>query len=190
MDTHARLEAHLSVDEIGKRYRMCKDARVKIWLQAIWLRAQGNGTNEVAQTIGCKPDWVRRLVRRWNSLGPESFKDCRKSNGRAALLSSEQQAELMQALMEPAPDGGLWNGHKVAKWIADKTGRKVPYNRGWIYMRDLGFTSQTPRPRHRDADKIKQEEFKKNSPNYIPILGIFAPKQKLRSGRRTRPGLA
>lgn len=190
MDTHAKVKALLSVAEIGKRYRACKDARVRTWWQAIWLRAQGKGTSEVAQTIGCKPDWVRRLVRRWNGSGPESFKDCRESNGRAALLSLEHQAELMQDLMGPSPDGGLWNGHKVARWITDKTGCEVPYNRGWIYMRDLGLTSQTPRPRHRDADKIKQEEFKKNSPNYIPILAIFAQKQKSRSGRRMRKGLA
>ena len=112
-----------------------------------------------------------------------------KENGRPPLLSPEQQADLHEALMGPAPDGGLWNQRKVADWISTRVGHKVPHKRGWIYMRSLGFTSQTPRPRHRDANKIQQEEFKKNSPNYIPILGVFAQTLKSKCGRKMKRAL-
>jgi hypothetical protein len=46
--------------------------------------------------------------------------------GGTFMLSSEQQAQLHQALDEPPPDGGLWSGPKVAHWIVEQTGRKVP----------------------------------------------------------------
>jgi transposase len=186
MNKHSELVQHLPVNEVEKRFRACKDANVKSWWQAIWLRMKGKTTTEVSQIVSCKPDWVRRLVRRWNALGADGVEDGRKQNGRAPLLSREQQIELMEALTQPAPDGGLWNGHKVAQWISKKIGHDVPYNRGWIYMRELGFTCQTPRPRHREADKIKQDEFKKNFPNYIPILARFAPRQRSKSGRKMK----
>ena len=186
MNRHAELLGHLPLDDIEKCYRTCKDGRVKSRWHAIWLRMRGKTTTEVSEIISCQPDWVRRLVRRWNSGGPESLKDGRESNGRDPLLSPSQQADLLQALMQPAPDGGLWNGPKVAQWISQRVGHSVPAKRGWIYMRDLGFTSQTPRPRHREADRMKQEEFKKNSPNYLPILAVFAQRQKLRSGHKMK----
>lgn len=186
MNRHAVVLPHLSMEEVQNRYRVCKDALVKSWWQAILLRLRGKTTSEVAEIIGCKPDWIRRLVRRWNAEGAEGLKDHRQSNGRDPLLSPEQQAELLQALMGPAPDGGLWHGGKVAKWISEKVGYQVPYNRGWIYMKELGLSCQTPRPRNRQADKIKQEAFKKNSPNYIPILAVFAQRPKSKSGRRMK----
>lgn len=186
MNKHSKIVLHLSVDEVEKRFRTCKEVSVKSWWQAIWLRMKGKTTTEVSQIISSKPDWVRQLVRRWNSLGVDGMKDARKQNGRAPILSPEQQRELLEALMQPAPDGGLWNGNKVAQWISQKIGREVPYNRGWIYMRALGFSCQTPRPRHQDADKIKQDEFKKNSPNYIPILRIFVPRPRSKSGHKMK----
>lgn len=190
MRKHGNVEAHLLVGEVEHRFRTCRDARVKSRWQAIWLRMQGRTTAEVAAIISCKPDWVRRLVRRWNMGGPDSLKDGRESNGREPLLSVTQQNALLEALMEPCPDGGLWNGKKVAQWISTQIGRPVPPKRGWIYLRDLGFTSQTPRPRHREADKVAQEQFKKNCPNSIPILAIFALKPRSKSGPRMKRALA
>lgn len=186
MRKHGNLIAHLPLEEVEHRFRTCRDARVKSRWQGIWLRMQGRTTAEVACIISCKPDWVRRLVRRWNIGGPDDLKDGRESNGREPLLSAIQQNALLQALTGPSPDGGLWNGKKVAQWISTQIGRPVPAKRGWIYLRDLGFTSQTPRPRHREADKHAQEQFKKNCPNSIPILAIFALKPRSKSGRKMR----
>lgn len=186
MSVLANLIEHLPIQEVQKQFQTCRDGRIKSRWQVIWLRMRGKTTAAVADIVGCKSDWVRQLVRRWNSQGPQGLNDGRTRNGRAPLLSLEQQAELIEILMRPAPDGGLWNGPKVAQWISQKVGHQVPQKRGWIYMRDLGFSSQTPRPRHQQADKIRQEEFKKNSPNSTPVLATFAPKQKLKFGRKTK----
>jgi len=186
MNKHAAIVWHLPVEEVQKQYRACRDARVKSRWRAIWLRMRGKTTTEVSEMIDCKPDWIRRLVRRWNKDGTAGLNEGRKKNGRRPLLSTEQQADLHEALMHPAPDGGLWNQRKVADWISERVGYKVPHKRGWIYMRSLGFTSQTPRPRHREADKLQQEEFKKNFPNSIPILGVFVRKPRSKFGPKTR----
>lgn len=189
MRRHGELRHHLQIEEIERRFRTCRDAGVKSRWQAIWLRTRGKTTTEVSELISCKPDWVRRLVRRWNASGPDGLKDGRKSNGRKPLLSAMQQSCLLEALMGPAPDGGLWNGKKVALWISNQIGHAVPRTRGWIYLRELGFTSQTPRPRHREADKIAQEQFKKNSPHSIPILAVFTLKPRSKFGHKMKPVL-
>lgn len=186
MSQRLQVAPHLSVEEIKKRFRKCRDGRIKSRWQAIWLCIRGRSTKDVAEIIGCQPDWVRRLVRRWNFGGPVSLDDGRKSNCRKSLLTIEQKGLLHEALMGPCPDGGLWNGKKVAEWISKLLGRHIPGKRGWVYLRQLGFTSQTPRPRHQNADKMLQEKFKKNSPNYIPILRIFVPRLKFRSGLKMK----
>lgn len=90
--------------------------------------------------------------------------DMRRNNpGVKALLSREQQLELRQALQGEAPDGGLWNSRKVAQWIENNTGKKKIYvQRGWEYLKKLGFSLKRPRPRHEKASAEQQEAFKKS----------------------------
>jgi transposase len=159
-----RLEVaeHLSVEALGSRYRGCRDAVEKVHWQVVWLKASGEPTGEIARVTGYQPDWVRRIVRRYNAEGPWSLGDRRQHNGREPLLDEAQQAELVEALSGPAPDGGLWNSPKVASWLSERVGRPVGYQRGWQYLRRLGFTIQQPRPRHVEASEEEQEAFKKN----------------------------
>ncbi|NEQ87520.1 MAG: IS630 family transposase, partial [Moorea sp. SIO2I5] len=42
-----------------------------------------------------------------------------------AILTDLQQAQLWQVLSEKSPDGGLWNGRKVADWLSELTRRQV-----------------------------------------------------------------
>jgi Winged helix-turn helix len=105
---------HLTVVELFERYRGAEDAALKAHLQVIWLKAQGWRTNEVARCTGFKPDWVRRLVHRYNEHGPGSLGDRRASNGREPLLSEAQRQELLTALGKPAPYGPTL----TARWVS------------------------------------------------------------------------
>jgi transposase len=80
------------------------------------------------------------------------------------LLSSEQQWRLQAALDEPPDDGGLWTGPKVSLWIEKQTGRRVPPQRGWQYLKRLGYSKRVVRPRHAKADAEQQAAFKKTFP--------------------------
>ncbi|WP_204152628.1 helix-turn-helix domain-containing protein, partial [Leptolyngbya sp. CCY15150] len=60
------------------------------------------------------------LVRDYNAHGPQCLGDGRRENpGAPPLLSEEQQALLLQVLRGEAPDGGLWNGRKVADYLSE-----------------------------------------------------------------------
>ena len=188
MGTGRRLEVagHLGVVQLFERYRGAEDPAEKAHLQVIWLKAQGWGTGEVARCTGFNPDWVRRLVRRYNEHGPGSLGDRRAGNGREPLLTEAQRQELLEALAKPSPYGGLWSSAKVARWIGERLGRKVWPQRGWVYLRDLGMTLQRPRPRHVKADPDAQVAFKKNSRGSYVAFIESVPARESSSGRRTK----
>src|SRR5574341_2643690 len=93
MGTGRRLEVagHLTVTELFERYRGAEGPALKAHLQVIWLKAQRWGTREVARCTGYKPDWVRRLVRRYNAHGPESLGDRRADNGQIGRASCRER---------------------------------------------------------------------------------------------------
>ncbi len=134
--------------------------------QIVWLLSQGKLTREVAQATGYSAEWIRQIAGRYNRLGEEGLGDRRHRNPGAkdrALLSPQLREALGEALSGPPQDGGMWNSRKVAEWIAGRIGREVGVQRGWEYLRLLGYTPQVPRPTHARADTKRQDEFKGNS---------------------------
>jgi transposase len=158
------LAPHLPAAELERRYRRAHDPVARSHLQIVWLLAAGRPTAEVAAATGYSPDWVRAVAHRYNAGGPGGLGDRRRGNpGAAPLLDAAGREALRAALGDAAPDGGLWTGRKVAAWMADRLGRPVAEQRGWEWLRRLGFTPQRPRPRAARADPAAQEAFKKGA---------------------------
>ena len=160
------LQPHLSVMELEQQYRQAREpVQRSHFLQILWLLAQGHNAQQVAQITGYTPVWIRQLAKRYNQEGPQALGDRRRHNpGGQFFLSPAQQERLKQAILSgPPAGGGVWNSRAVAAWISQETGRAVYPQRGWDYLRRLGFTPQVPRPRHAKADPEAQETFKKNS---------------------------
>lgn len=152
---------HLTIAELEQRYRGAGDPVARSQWQIVWLLASGMATAEVARVTGYSVRWVQEIARRYRA-GPAALGDRRHSNpGAAPLLNQEQQEALRAALRGPAPDGGLWSCRTVAGWMSQILGRPVSTQRGWEWMRRLGFTPQRPRPRETRADPAAQEAFKK-----------------------------
>ena len=105
---------------------------------------------------------VRAVLRRWNEHGPQGLTDRRTANRGRPALSDDRRAELFAALKKRPPDGGLWNGPKVARYVRDWWGVGVRPETGWRWLRKLGFTLQVPRPSHpRAADRPSRQRWKK-----------------------------
>jgi transposase len=115
---------------------------------------------------GYSRGWIYELVWGYNHLGPESLGDQRDQNRDSdPLLNDIEQAQLWQVLQQPPPDGGLWNGRKVADWMSELKGYKVSRQRGWEYLKSMKFRLRVPRPEHQQSDLLEQEEWKKKSPS-------------------------
>ena len=152
---------HLRVEEREQRYRRADDPLARSQWQMVWLLASGLPTGQVARVTGYSVRWVQEIARRYRA-GPQAIGDRRHGNpGASPLLDAAQQEQLRQALAGPAPDDGIWSCRSVAAWMSQTLGRPVSAQRGWEWMRRLGFTPQRPRPRETRADPVAQEAFKK-----------------------------
>jgi transposase len=152
---------HLTVEELHERYREAGDPVARSQWHMLWLLAQGTPTAVVAEMTGYTVRWVQEVARRYRA-GPQAIGDRRHGNpGAAPLLDVTQQAALRAALAGPTPNGGLWTGRQVARWMSARLGRPVSVQRGWEWLRRVGFTPQRPRPRETRADPVAQEAFKK-----------------------------
>jgi transposase len=141
MPPKAALKPYLSTDELKNRYRQAKEtAEARRW-QLLHLVAQDWTIKQAAQAVDLNYDYAKEIIRRYNQEGPEAVSNRSRSRRTASrsLLTLEQQQELQRLLKDPAPDGGLWSGPKVAQWIAEKTGRSHVWpQRGWDYLKRLG----------------------------------------------------
>jgi transposase len=159
------IRQYLSVGELKKLYMDCTDGVEKTHWQTIWLLARTDATfsaEEVGSLLGYCADWVRRLARRYNKMGPAGLEDKRKYNGQKQILSETKRKQLEELLRKRPRDGGLWTSKKVSTWMSGKLARKVSSVTGWKYLKRLGFTLQVPRPKHgSSATKAEQTAFKK-----------------------------
>ncbi len=169
MPKRIELSPHANTEELERLYRKAKDPVERSHRQIVWLLSEGRTTEEVCEVTGYSPGWVRQIARRYNEQGVEGLGDRRHSNPGArgrALLDEAGEAELLEALQEPPPasvGGGMWSGPKVALWIAQRNGlEKVHVQRGFEYLRKVGFSPQVPRPSSVRAEPEEQEAFKKS----------------------------
>jgi len=128
----------------------------------VWLLAQGQPTEAVAQSTGYSNTWIYTIVQRYNQAGAPGIGDRRHANrGGKPLLSPDLAAELDAVLDQLPPDGGVWTSTKVAAWMSAKLGRTVHVPRGWEALQRLGLRPKVPRPRHVQADAEAQATFPK-----------------------------
>jgi transposase len=157
MPRYATVSDRLPMDALEQRYRTARDPVERTHWQALWLVAGGRTAAEAAAIVGYSLTWLRTVIRRYNADGDAGSGDHRHTNpGGTALLTVAQREDLRAALGGPAPDGGLWSCQKVADWIGRQLDRPVSEQRGWDYLRRLGFSPQRPRPREVRADPQAQ----------------------------------
>lgn len=157
------LSQHLSTQELFNRYRSTNNVIQKSHYQIIWLLSTSKTPKQVAEITGYSQTWIYQLINRYNQQGEEGLGDLRASNpGKEPLLNDIQQAQLHQVLTSAAPDGGLWNGRKVAEWTPQVTGKEVSRMRGWEYLKQMEYTLRVPRPEHQEISIQEQQDWKKN----------------------------
>lgn len=146
MPPKAALKSYLTPDELKVRYRQARDtAEARRW-QLIHLVAQDWTIKQAAQAVDLNYDYAKEIIRRYNQEGPDAVKNRRRRRqvSPRSLLTADQQKELQAVLELPAPDGSEWTGPKVAKWIAEKTGRSHVWpQRGWDYLKRLKGIPET-----------------------------------------------
>ena len=146
----AQVAGHLSLDELQAGYRGSEDATLARHYQVIWLLAQGRTCAEVARLTGFAPRWVEQLLARYNGFGPvlarrPAARERRGADGADpgdagdAAGTGEEPARRRRGL-DGEEGGGVDGGRARARRVAEQ--------RGWEALRAIGWTIQSPRPRH------------------------------------------
>jgi transposase len=158
---------HLPPAEIARRYRACQDSVEKTRWQVLWLMTrpgEPRSADEAARLVGFTGNWARTLVKRYNAHGPGGLADRRATNGRKPKLTAEQRAGLLAAIQQPPPDGGLWSGPKLRRYVGDRYGVALSHTAAWNYLKALGFRLKVPRPRHPKAATAEEQAEWKTRP--------------------------
>jgi len=183
---------HRTAKQIRAKYRSCRHPIEKVRWHAIWLLSRTDEPRTPAQVgdlVGLSAVTVRDVLHRWNDQGPDGVIDRRKGNGAEPKLTTRRQDALYAALQKRPPDGGLWTGPKVARYVRDRWRVTVRPETGWRWLVDLGFTLQVPRPSHpKAADAQIRRGWKKTCDGVCGGCGRPTPVRPSRCGPRTRRG--
>jgi transposase len=158
MPRYLPLEPHLPPEAIHACFLEATGAERTHW-HVIWLKSQGLRTGEIHRRTGLTAAWIREIIHRYNAGGPEALRDRRRHNAGAPCLLTPVQKTELRRLIAAAPDA--WNGPRVARWIAEVTGRAVVHpQRGWEYLRRLAPTGDgaLPSDASTPAARVHREE--------------------------------
>lgn len=160
MPARLRLTTHLRPEELLEQFRAAEEVTARSHWQVLWMVCQGFRTEDISDAVNYSPTWIRKLVARYNEGGESAMGDQRRHNaGAAPLLGAKEEKALLEELEQQQPEGDLWSGPQVARWMSERLDRPVSRVRGWETLRRLGYTPQRPRPAHDKADPQAQAAF-------------------------------
>ena len=164
---------HLPLDELRALADAATPKRRFLRIRAVILASEGRTAPEVAAALGCSRRAAQAWVARDNAEGSDGFDD-RPRSGRPSFLNPEMADRLRRRIdAGPAPEDGscTLRGPEVHALLRREFG--VLYSLPAVYalLHRLGYSCLEPRPSHRKADPVAQDEFKKSR----------------RPGRRHRP---
>jgi transposase len=162
MARRIQLAAHLSVEELGRRYRLATDPVERSRWHMLWLLGQGQTAQQVAAVTGYSAYWIGQIAQCYNRQGPVGVSNrWHQARGHAPAIPLVLQEELRQVLTGPPSAEDKWTGRTEAEWLTARVGRLVPYHLGWRYLRRLGLRRYAPRPRHvQGAEPAEREAYK------------------------------
>jgi len=185
MPKKAYLANYYSSEELKYKYLKSQDAVESRRWHLLWKISLGWTIKNSAIAVGTNYDYAKEIVNKYNSLGAAGLKNLKnkqpqRRGGKKTLLTDEQLQKLCQKLESKPSDGGIWTGPKVAQWIAQEKGvKKVGNQRGWDYLKKLRYSWQSPRPKHKKASEIEQEQLIQNLPLQVRKLEENYPEAEI-----------
>ena len=188
MRTPLKVERAGAVTELAAGLRIEKRSVNQIRLRAVLTVARGEHVPAVAKALSVGERAIRNWVHAYNESGVEGLAD--KRAGRVCRLSAEDQSRLQERIRSGSleTDGVCsLRGQDIRRILQREFG--ADYAASSVYYllhHQLGFSYLKPRPLHRKTDPAAQEAFKKTSRRGSRKSGGSTPRNKSRSGSRTK----
>lgn len=137
----------------------------------LWLRAALDlPAAPVATALGWHIGSVYNLQSRYLHNGSATLVGVGRGGRRQALLTEEQEAQLLSTFASLAGQGGVVEAGVLRPAYEKKVGAKVAKSTVYRLLARQGWRKLVPRPYHPDASRQQQQAFKKSG------VGGCAPK--------------
>lgn len=162
---HVTMKYGITVHDLLQEERKMKNSFFKQRLMSIRLVMDGHSATSAAQIIGICRQSVSTYIQIFNSDGIEGLLERRYPPGRTPYLSSSEETEVRNILMESTPNQeGIgpeahWDT-RVLQYLLEER-YHVSMSRGGIcdMLHRWGFTYTRPTYRLKKADPLKQQKF-------------------------------
>src|SRR5690349_7120783 len=132
---------------------------------AIWMVAQGPlHAPEVARLLVVSVASVWQWIGQYNAQGPEGLAGPGRGGRRHGLLSTGDEAVVLQRFLARARRGHVTTAHHLRDALCEAAGQEVSLSYVYDVLRRHDWRKIVPRPRHPKADPTAQAAYKKTSP--------------------------
>jgi transposase len=130
--------------ELRARLRQATMApRLRVRLQCVQLRDQGQTVPQVAEQLAVSQATVRRSLRRVVAGGLDALAD-RPRAGRPPRLGDHDLGAVEELLRQAARQGQVWTAGQLAAWLAATRGVQVSRGRLGTLLRQRGCRWTSP----------------------------------------------
>jgi len=162
-----KIKSHLTEVELRKVMNSQKSIQdFKDWqiIHSVQVNS-GKTASEIAAILCVKPENIYKKVQKYNKFGA-SWKTNVKRGGRREVrckMTLEKEKEFLKGLEEDALAGQFITFQQVKVKVEKQIGGTVSDDYIWDLFKRHKWTKKAPRQSHPQADKVAQEEYKKNS---------------------------
>lgn len=189
---HVKLHDPQDLTRLRRQSRRQRDAKQRDRYRAILLALEGHEAPAIAQTLGRSRAFVQRWVYAYRDHGLDAIA-AKRQTGRPPNLSPEKETPFRERFLAgPTEADGVCTlrAKDAQRILREEFG--VAYTLGGVYdlLHRLGFSSLTPRPRHRKNDPASMQQWLDDA----PLLSRTSQRRTLgkrsKSGSTTKRGLA
>ena len=153
-----RMDWQDDIAGLGAAYRTERDPAVRPRLQALWLVRQGRSLQDTAAVVGVHYRTLQTWLAWYRAGGLAAVRAHHQAGkGRAAYLSAEQQAQLV----DQAASGAFFTARDVQQWVADRFGAHYRLKGIYRLLARLGCHPKVPRPYNPRSTVAEQAAWKK-----------------------------
>jgi transposase len=163
-----RAAAHLSREEVKSRLKT--DPRP--WCRQRWLiiynaLVEPRKAEEIALHCGVSKATVYQVIAAYNRFGVAAVETAGKGGRRRQYLTLEEEKEFLAPFFEQAQAGFIATVAEIWQAFEKRVGHQVDDSTIYRLLHRHGWRKLLPRPRHPQADREAQEQFKKNFPAQV-----------------------
>jgi len=157
-----RAAAHLSIEEVKERLR--NDPRA--WCRERWLilynaLVDPRKAENIAKHCGVSTATVHQVISTYNRFGVSAVETPGKGGRRHQYLTREEEWTFLAPFFARAEQGEIATTAEIQQAFESQVGHKVEDSTIYRLLNRHGWRKLVPRPRHPQANKEAQEEFKK-----------------------------